>query len=53
MYSLENKIKLFVVKCQMKKDILKMRMQIRLNEVKRILGDKASNDPYGEEDWES
>ncbi len=30
-----------------------MRMQFRLNEVRRMLGEKFSNDPYGEENWES
>jgi hypothetical protein len=49
---LEARIKFFILKCKIKKDLAELAMVYRLNEIRKKLGEKlASVDPYGEEDW--
>jgi hypothetical protein len=51
--SLDSKIKLFIIKCQMSKDIMQMRLNVHMQEVRKKIGEKLfAVDPYGEETWD-
>lgn len=48
---MENIIRLWIIKCKMKKDFLNLNLKIRMDKMRKVLGEKFKYDPYGEENW--